>query len=794
MPIPDTLTKIRISGDVRHPLSGTPGTGTVEFEFGYAIRDTANNILFGAPTVVTAVVADGTFLTDEFVSPRQDGVTPPNQPLTVRILTDVYADTYQVEIPEDATGTLHLAQLAPAEAPPAVVSYALASQLALYLPLAGGQLSGAARWNGTPTSSGDLTPKSYVDTAITEALTAGLLPFLPRSGGTITGPITWNGTPSASGHLATKAYVDTAVAEGGGTGGGATRPDWFNVEDYGAVGDGVTDDYEAIRAAWDAMLANEDDDGNPLGGYVHFPRVRTYRVVATPERLTPTADGARALFPLPMRSRALDKVAYGVLGVGDAFVVRTADLGGEPGQVRTASVLQVDYDTPFTWDAETGLPCVIGAPDVDVTGAAESNIFSNLHFSVDELIIRQPDNPSLCAVNLEQASTVRIGALRIDVAPVLDLASEPTHPTSGALLLPRSNNNVAVLVDRLIVEGHYAGAPLTEHGHLRDVIALRCKIAVHTRRPNSHHGEADSLKIEQCPNWISGWDPTAEGPDGGVVAVHGWTGYLRKVAGEDYAYNGAREWLYAPVSGVHINDPDGVLSGTIAYFTRVNSEPPAPTGIGIGSGGSSSTLYVRGPGGTTASPIAIYGINHTAAATRMLPPGDVAPVEHRLFPAVTGDEPSASATDGSAITLGTRIDITAPCQATKLHFWRAATDITGTITGRIYRMSDQAVVAGPATFTLSGTGWQTADLPEPVDLEDGERYIVAITYPDRYPFTGSYWDSGAGGGGIIAGPLTAYSTHDSAGGQGAFASGTAYPAGNGNGANYWADITVQVAA
>src|SRR5688500_17701824 len=148
------------------------------------------------------------------------------------------------------------------------------------------------------------------------------------------------------------------------------------------------------------MLVNEDDNGNLIGGLVYFPRVRTYRVVATAPRLTPTADGARALFPLPMQSRARPKAAYGVLGVGEAFMVRTADLGGTPGQVHTASVLHVHYSAPFTWDAEDGLPCVIGAPDVDATGADESNIFSNLGFSIDNLIIRQPDNPSLTAINL----------------------------------------------------------------------------------------------------------------------------------------------------------------------------------------------------------------------------------------------------------------------------------------------------------------------------------------------------------------------------------------------------------
>jgi hypothetical protein len=781
MPIPDTLTKIRISGDVRHPLSGAPGTGTVEFEFGYPMRDTNNNVIFG-DNVVRATVTNGSFTTDEFVNPRQAGVTPQNQPLTVRILTDVYADSYSIEIPADSTGTLQLAQLAPAENPPAVVTYALASQLANYLPLAGGLLTGAARWNGTPASSGDLTPKSYVDAAIA----AGLVPYLPKSGGTITGPITWNSTPSASGHLTTKAYVDAAVAAGGG-GTAATLP-LFNVEDYGAVGDGTTDDYLAVKAAWDAMLASS------VGGLVFFPRAVTYRVDASiAGRVQVTVDEARALFPLPMRSRALTKLTVGVLGVGEPYAVRSAELAGTPGQVQTASVLHVDYSTPFTWSPSTGLPSVFGAPDADMTDFS-GNEFSNLHFTADGVIIRQPTNPSLCGMNLENVSTVRIGSLRFDTAAVLDLIPEPTHPTGCALLLPRSNNNVVVAVDRLVTEGYYAGVPLTEHIELRTAITLRCKIGVFTRRQCSHYGKVHHLKVEQVPNGISGYDPSGTEPAGGIVPIHGWTGHIDFVDIEDYAYNGTVPWIYAPTAGVHVNDPNGAFNGQIGFLGRINSEPAAPAGIGIGTAGGSSSLYVRGPAGTTASPIAIYGFHHGSAATRILPPGDVPPVTHRLWPTVTGQEPSSSVTDGSVITLGTRINVTGPCAVTKLHFWRADTAITGSITGRVYRMSDQAVVAGPVTFTLSGTGWQTADLPDAVDLASGERYIVAITYPDRYPFTGSYWDSGPGSGGIIQGTLTAFSTNDSPGGQGAFAAGTAYPSGNGNGANYWADMTVQVAA
>jgi hypothetical protein len=592
--------------------------------------------------------------------------------------------------------------------------------------------------------------------------------------------------PPATPELAAVAYsgeyadlIGAPAGGGSGTGGAGSLP-LFNVETYGALGDGTTDDYPAIRAAWDAMLASS------VGGLVYFPRAVTYRVnAAVGGRLTVSTDEARALFPIPMRSRALSKLSYGLLGVGEAYVVRTADLGASPGQVQTASVVRVDYDSPFTWDAVTGLPCVFGAPDADATDP-EGNTFSNLHFTVDNLIVRQPVNPSLCAINLEQVSTVRIGRLRVDVDAVLDDVPEPTHPTGAALLLPRSNNNVAVQVDSLITEGHYAGIPLTEHIELRTAIALRCKVGVHTRRLCSHYGLAQHLKIEQCPYGFAGYDPTA-----GVTGFAGWTGHIGFVDVEDYAYQGLEPWLYAPTAGAHINDPLGRFNGTIAFWGRINSEPPAPAGIGIGPGGGSTSLYVIGPSGTN-SPIAVYGYDHTVAATRLSPPSGPEVTEYSLFSGSPG--PGSIVTDPDPINLGMKVQVTSPVVATKLAFWRATTAVQGTITGRVWRVTGPGTgtpVSADVTFALDSTGWHYADID--VDLEPGQVYIPTVRFPDGWCLTNSYWTSGDGGSGIISGPLVAYSSPD-ADGQGCFSSGalSVFPVtASSNAANYWVDIVVE---
>ena len=65
-------------------------------------------------------------------------------------------------------------------------------------------------------SSGDASTlasaKSYTDTKKTEAVSEAATLYLPKAGGTMTGKITLDGAPTANLHAATKAYVDSHVS------------------------------------------------------------------------------------------------------------------------------------------------------------------------------------------------------------------------------------------------------------------------------------------------------------------------------------------------------------------------------------------------------------------------------------------------------------------------------------------------------------------------------------------------------------------------------------------------------
>lgn len=580
---------------------------------------------------------------------------------------------------------------------------------------------------------------------------------------------------------------DLGATSGGDGGGPAITAPLFSIEDNGAIPDGTTDNFDALM---ETCLALTD---STTGGEIFGPTLGVYRFAITPERMQEWDDQQFAALPIPMRPRSGIKRIFGLRGVGSPYVVRTADLGGTPGQVGTATVFWFDYDPDdFGWTPGSGHPSVFGCVDPDMTDNS-GNTFSNLHFTATNLILRNTPNPSLCMLNLEQVSTVDIGRLRIDVNAVLEGIPEPTHPTGAAILLPRSNNNVAVTVRELEVEGHFAGIPLTEHGYMDTGISLRNKIGVFTRRPCSHVGKVNHLKIEQVPWGFAGYEPSAATAEEAIVPWKGWTGHIGFVDYEDYAYNGQTPWMYAPTAGAHIHDPEGKFNGTLAFWYRINSEPVADPGIGVEPTGGGSSVIVNGPSGMN-SPLAILGFNGTAAQ-RLPSSGGAGVDEIRLFDGVT-DLPVTSTTDSQPLNLGVNFKLDTDESALGIGFYRATLDIAGTITGRLWRVSDQAFMTGSdVTFDIgTTTGWKFARFTSPVPLVSTERYVAVVRFPDKWCVTSDFWGSGAGTGGIVVAPLRAFSNADTPGGQGIFSTGaiTNYPGTSGSGNNYWVDVIIGV--
>lgn len=392
-----------------------------------------------------------------------------------------------------------------------------------------------------------------------------------KAGDTMTGALVLDdASPAAS---------ESYVASHGG-GGLPVLGVVFNAETYGAVADGTTDNYLAFVDAWNAMKAS------PFGGTWFFPAAGVYRCVAT-GRVQHWADGQYAVFPIPSRATDLSHPAQflRMQGVGEAVATRAYPGLGQQTALNTSStVILIDYSTPFTWSSSFGHPSFIGAPDADHTGA-----FTNVHFSIKHLTFRQPNDPSLCGVNLETCKTADVFDMAADVNVPLDTSAEPTHATGVPLMLPKTGNAIDVRCHRYSAWGYYAGFPITEHSDADHIVTVACKISAFFRRSEfAHPAQVKWLSTEECAWGLAGYDPSATTSNGGVVACPNWVIQILFWHTEHYDRGGAAPWMYPPAIGAtkaDVYDPNRALKG-FAYWMRVNS--------GSNPDGDFETIWVTG--------------------------------------------------------------------------------------------------------------------------------------------------------------------------------------------------------
>ena len=415
----------------------------------------------------------------------------------------------------------------------------------------------------------------------------------------------------------------------------------FNVEDYGAVGDGVTDDFPAVQRAWNAML------NSGASGQVFFPRAAVYRCVVD-DQVVVGSGGQYAALPLPARATddSHPKLWYGIAGVGEAYSTREyPGSGATTAKNTTSTVILVDYSTPFAWDDTNGHPSFIGCPDVDA-----GNNFTNLHFTVDHITMRQPDNPSLCGINLETAVTARVDDFCADLNVALDASSEPTHATGVPLLLPKVGNAVNVAVRKYLAWGYYAGYPIAEHCDGDSLEIIACKIGAFFRRSTSaHFAQIKYLSMEEVPWGIAGYDPTSGTANGGVTACPNWILQLLFWDIEDFDRGGDAPWMYpgTTTKKAHLYDPNNALKGW-AWTNRVDSGAEA---------GAFDALYVKG-----GSNFGLYQIaSRDSAITRGTggDPAAAAPPDTPTIGTATAGDASASVTFTPAATGETATDFTA---------------------------------------------------------------------------------------------------------------------------------------
>ena len=232
--------------------------------------------------------------------------------------------------------------------------------------------------------------------------------------------------------------------------------DWFNVMDYGAAGDGTTDDTTEIQAAIDAAISAG-------GGVVYFPR----GVYVVGGALQDTSrSNAQLLLP---RLDAVDTEQITIELRGEFAPPPIMSVVGSTPLPDGHSIIKGTLNT-----ASGTAPSLIGA--WGPSGTIDN--LSMVHVVVRDLTFRMPSNPQLSACNFQNAATVDVDRVVVDCGGYyVQGLTEPTTSASVGMRLPTIHNGANTRLGTVDVIGFYTGYLFNEHTIGENVKAWGCKIA-----------------------------------------------------------------------------------------------------------------------------------------------------------------------------------------------------------------------------------------------------------------------------------------------------------------------------
>ena len=309
-----------------------------------------------------------------------------------------------------------------------------------------------------------------------------------------------------------------------------TSSDAYNAKEHGLIGDGVTDDTEALQALIDVVAA----DG---GGRIYFP-------------------AGCYLIGGPFQARTNSQIALPECPETDPFVIIHL-----VGTLPTANCFWYHSTTP-----PTGAPfSVIKSTRMD---GNETNalfkasmgpgtiFYNNLSMRYTNLVFALPPNPTYTAIDMRPDIGGWIDDCLIYAGTIeLDMLAEPTWYWSYGLKLPGANHSGGTEIKGLAVTGFYNGVLDGEVGAMDNVHITGCRRAL-IELGAPYPGVHGHMQFSFCPYGIVG-----------VGGIHREL-TIRLLVIEDAGTSGA---LWQGRIN-HCEDTDNILYGDVTWVREVGGE------------------------------------------------------------------------------------------------------------------------------------------------------------------------------------------------------------------------------
>ncbi len=239
-------------------------------------------------------------------------------------------------------------------------------------------------------------------------------------------PIAAGMVPVADG-LGQVDYIDSSTFGGG--------MDWFNVEDYGAVHDGSTDDTPSIQDAIDACIAAG-------GGTVYFPS-GIYQISGALQD-TSTYNSQLEITPgtYPMSIRLL----------GHAPMVPTSGGNAPSG----GSILRSDWNGTIS-----GHPAVFSC---GTWGTVSTSVGPQVRF--EDIGIQVHNNPKLSGIQANVASSLSLFNVLLQPSVSAGSVSVPTNTNAVGVEMPNGyTSQFPDYLESVAIEGFYTGLRPSEQAN-----------------------------------------------------------------------------------------------------------------------------------------------------------------------------------------------------------------------------------------------------------------------------------------------------------------------------------------